>query len=107
MSHYDTAAQVTAISPGRREHGHSNARRLFTVSLMALLLGISVLASSASPAAASSLDGQDPIASGCSAGAYTVVSTPIRIIPMYPGGGTIVGTLELRYSPSCGTNWVR
>jgi len=42
--------------------------------------------------------GQDPEAAGCSADAYTVVSARI------PGTYTYI---ELRWSPSCKTNWAR
>ncbi len=40
--------------------------------------------------------GQDPESTGCSAGAYTVTSVG------YNGG-----TLEVRWSPTCQTNWSR
>jgi hypothetical protein len=45
-------------------------------------------------------DGLDPEATGCARDAYTV-----RV-----SGGTVsfrTGTIELRYSPTCGTNWGR
>ncbi len=41
-------------------------------------------------------DGQDPIATGCDYDAYTVTSVDLGI-----------GLVELRYSPTCGTNWAR
>lgn len=41
-------------------------------------------------------DGQDPVSSGCSAGATTVDSR-----------GLFDGQVELRYSPSCRTVWAR
>jgi hypothetical protein len=46
-------------------------------------------------------DDQDPIATGCSAGSYTVTSAPVTL------GGTSYGTVELRWSPTCQTNWSR
>jgi len=45
-------------------------------------------------------DGLDPVATGCAVGAITVTVT----------GGTAsfrTGTIQLRYSPTCGTNWGR
>ena len=45
----------------------------------------------------------DPISSGCSNGAYTVKSWGVYNSKY----GNYQGTLELRYSPSCGMNWVR
>jgi hypothetical protein len=49
-----------------------------------------------------SCDGLDPNTTGCSAGANDTASTYL-----YNANGSIVGLLELRYSPSCGTNWTR
>ena len=46
-------------------------------------------------------DYQDPIATGCSSGAYTVASAPITY------QGITYGTVELRWSPTCQTNWAR
>src|SRR5438876_9566962 len=42
-------------------------------------------------------DGQDPITTGCDYDAYTVTSQDINGL----------GLVELRYSPTCGTNWAR
>lgn len=42
-------------------------------------------------------DGQDPVATGCDYDAYTVTSQDINGL----------GLVELRYSPTCGTNWAR
>ncbi|MFJ8477158.1 DUF2690 domain-containing protein [Kitasatospora sp. NPDC094011] len=47
-------------------------------------------------------DGQDPISSGCAADAITA-----RSVPLNADGIGQVGTLELRYSPSCRTVWAR
>ncbi|MFF4127283.1 DUF2690 domain-containing protein [Microbispora rosea] len=57
---------------------------------------------------AQTCDGTDPIASRCADGAYTVVSSPLwyhdgRGRATRPAGATV----ELRYSPRCGTNWSR
>ena len=57
---------------------------------------------SASPASALITDGADPQSSGCSTGAYDVASWPA-----YDADGTYEANIELRYSPACGTNWVR
>jgi hypothetical protein len=74
----------------------------------ALALGsVTVLpALSAAPAYAATCsgygcDGQDPLASGCNTGAYTVASAPITY------QGVTYGTVELRWSPTCQTNWAR
>jgi Protein of unknown function (DUF2690) len=72
------------------------------------LLAVSaVLATSTSAMAAACWDrgcyGIDPQTSGCSANAYTVYpATPLK-----DSGGTTLGTVELRYSNSCGANWAR
>ena len=45
-------------------------------------------------------NGLDPVSTGCDLDAYTVSLT----------GGTVsfrTGTIQLRYSPTCGTNWGR
>ena len=45
-------------------------------------------------------NGLDPVATGCDFDAFTVSTT----------GGTVTfrtGTIQLRYSPTCGTNWGR
>ncbi len=39
---------------------------------------------------------------GCNADAYTVTSTPIKTM-----SGQVVGRADLRWSPSCKTNWAR
>lgn len=48
-------------------------------------------------------DGQDPVSTGCDSGAYTVASDPLK----YDAGGSTIGWIDLRYSPTCGTNWAR
>ncbi len=50
----------------------------------------------------STCDNTDPSNTGCSADAYTAASAAVR----YQNGGS-VGTIQLRYSPHCGTNWAR
>lgn len=74
--------------------------------ILAILIAVASLASSllVAPAAQAVTcygdycSGRDPEATGCSADAYTVVSARI------PGTYTHV---ELRWSPSCKTNWAR
>lgn len=44
----------------------------------------------------------DPVQKGCSSDAYTVSTQPIT-----NWGGGVVGQVQLRYSPHCGTNWAK
>ncbi|HET7013511.1 MAG TPA: DUF2690 domain-containing protein [Streptosporangiaceae bacterium] len=58
-------------------------------------------------------DGDDPKADGCVADATTVASAEIRVTePAVAAGlrfapGTVIGTVELRYSPRCHAAWGR
>ena len=90
-------------------------RRFFKVLLAAMLLAAvfaaytGVSRSSASTAqhllphvtcSGNGCNGLDPVATGCDLDAITVTTT----------GGTVsfrTGTIQLRYSPTCGTNWGR
>lgn len=45
---------------------------------------------------------QNPINTGCSADATTVLSGSV-----FNGSGQRIGTIELRWSATCGTNWAR
>ena len=45
-------------------------------------------------------DGQDPITTGCYADAYTAEYAYI-----YDEHGSPIGEVDLRFSPTCGTNW--
>lgn len=47
-------------------------------------------------------DGTNPATTGCANSSYAIWSTPIKT-----SNGQQVGTLEVRYSTACGTNWVR
>lgn len=47
-------------------------------------------------------DGTDPSVTGCSVGASTIASYPIKT-----PANVVVGTMEIRYSPTCDTNWIR
>lgn len=71
----------------------------FPVILMLLICSIFTGVTSAS---ATVTEGRDPQAAGCSADAYSVASWP-----MYQNSGVYFGSVELRYSPKCGTNWLR
>jgi Protein of unknown function (DUF2690) len=77
-------------------------RRRATVVFVALSLSATmVAAATASPAGAASCSGdscsgRDPQASGCSSDAYTAYSTNLGS-----------AQLQLRWSPSCQTNWAR
>jgi Protein of unknown function (DUF2690) len=47
-------------------------------------------------------DGLDPLATGCNNGAYTARTTVIQ-----NEQGNNIGEVDLRFSPTCGTNWAR
>ncbi|MFI9642134.1 DUF2690 domain-containing protein [Micromonospora sp. NPDC051925] len=62
----------------------------------------------ASPASAvgcttTGCDGTDPSNTGCSADARNATNQPAYIVK----GATTLAVVELRYSPTCGTNWGR
>jgi hypothetical protein len=64
----------------------------------------SVVALSATTAVAAPNDpytGTSPQTTGCAADAVTIGTRPIR------SAQAVYGTMEVRYSPSCQTNWVR
>lgn len=85
--------------------------RRTVVYLFAAVLGLGMQLGFAPSASAATCygdycSGRDPQASGCAADAWTVSSGPV----MYDGYNSPseqVGTLELRWSPSCKTNWTR
>jgi len=77
-----------------------------------LLLGASftvlLVGAGAAPAFATSgygYDGTNPASTPCANDAETLPGYPKDIYS--PDGTTEVGTYEIRYSPSCGTNWLR
>jgi hypothetical protein len=81
-------------------------KRLLTAILATAGLTLGSFMLPASPALAATCsgngcNGQDPAATGCASDGYTVASAPVTD----PYGR--VGTVELRYSPKCGTNWSR
>lgn len=51
----------------------------------------------------SGCNGNDPSYNSCSSSAFTVFNTAYPILY----GSTVWGTVEMRYSNSCGTNWSR
>lgn len=65
---------------------------------LALLLALFV-----PPSQASVWDDATDPAVRCAADAKTIRTVPMRP----PGGGAIVTYAEIRYSPMCGTNWLR
>jgi len=72
--------------------------------LLGSIATISTLAIAPASAATCSgygCDSQDPVATGCSSGSYTVKSAPVAY------NGVQYGTVELRWSPTCQTNWSR
>lgn len=73
-----------------------------TLAVSAVLTG--VVALSAASAVAAPYDpytGTNPQTTGCSADAVTIGTQPIR------SPQAVHGTMEVRYSPACKTNWVR
>jgi hypothetical protein len=81
-----------------------NKRKPLAILLVTLLLGVFIL-SAATPALAvcsgTDCNGKDPQATGCSSGAYNVSSQTYN----GPNGSSYL--VELRWSPTCQTNWVR
>lgn len=81
--------------------GHLRARRRIvrTAALAGLVLAGAVgLAPSAD---AAPYDGSNPVSTGCASNATTIASRPIK------SPQATFGTMEVRYSPSCQTNWIR
>jgi len=80
-------------------------RRLMAGLFAMLAIGAVITVVPAQPALAVSCygdycSGVDPQSSGCSADGYTVASAGV-----YGSGGTSI--VELRWSPTCKTNWTR
>ncbi|MDX3586179.1 DUF2690 domain-containing protein [Streptomyces europaeiscabiei] len=61
------------------------------------------LQSASAAHAASPYDGADPAATGCSSNAKTLASAPLYL----PNTTSQVGTIEMRYSNTCLTQWIR
>jgi hypothetical protein len=65
---------------------------------------VAMLGLGAAPAhAGTNWDYTNPATTGCATGSYAIASYPIKV----NFTGATVGTLEVRWSPSCQTNWVR
>lgn len=80
-------------------------RNLAIASALAVspLIGFSAVQSAhAAGCSGTGCDGRDPIQAGCASDAYTAISDYI-----YNSVGNAVARVDLRYSPSCGTNWAR
>ena len=92
---------------GKRSRGsqwrRGLSRRAAIVGLVVALLGSVAPLAPASAATGYGLDGTDPGTTGCLAGSSRISSMPIRV----DGTGAIVGAMDVWYSPTCGTNWVR
>jgi hypothetical protein len=89
-------------------HSSRSRRALTLFTTMLALLGAGAIVGSTNAFAANcsgyGCDNRDPIASGCNdARTYTVASDPLK----YDASGSVIGWLDLRYSPTCGTNWSR
>lgn len=72
--------------------------------MSALMIGALFLAGTAAPASAAVVDGDngsDPQTTGCSTSGITVATWPLFV------QGQQWATVELRYSTSCQTNWIR
>ena len=81
------------------------SRRLMAGLFAVLALAVALAVAPVLPALAVSCygdycSGKDPQNSGCSADAYTVASAGV----LGSGGSSVV---ELRWSPTCKTNWTR
>ena len=75
------------------------------VAVATFLWGFALIGGGApASAAALSRDNTDPAVTGCSSGAYSL--TFASVTPTKTTGGS-VGTIELRWSPSCQTGWAR
>lgn len=85
---------------------HKNAREkvMRTRRILGTVAALLTLAFWAAPAASASEwhHGRDPIATGCTSGSY-VLSSWAMVNPKY---NQAQGTIQLMYSPNCGTNWI-
>lgn len=79
----------------------TKSKGAWTGTVLASLGVVAMVMSTAAPAQAETF--RDPLSSGCANDAYTVDSWGAY----NSKHGQYQGTVELRYSPKCGTNWVR
>lgn len=75
--------------------------RKWTVAVAAVTC-LGLTATSAQAADGTAYDGTDPAVTGCANSAITIATRAVRTY-----SGAQVGTLEVRYSRDCKTNWVR
>lgn len=68
--------------------------------VLAMTTGSLAVASGAQAATGDGYNGTDPTT--CASGSFTAASTAV-----YGPAKEYLGVLEVRYSPRCGTNWVR
>ncbi|MFE7558775.1 DUF2690 domain-containing protein [Kitasatospora sp. NPDC057500] len=82
----------------------SNTRRRTAASALAALACTIGLTLHGAPAAqaANAYDGKDPQTTGCSNNSTTLSSAPLKT-----STGHQVGTIEMRYSYTCKTQWIR
>lgn len=65
--------------------------------------GVALTAAPSQAASGTGLDGTDPVRTGCVNGSISIAYQDIYMNSIGPW----VGAVDLRYSPACGTNWVR
>lgn len=78
-----------------------NLKHTLAATSAGLLLAASLATTTPAFAAGTTYDGTDPQTTGCAAGGITVKEVAVT------ANGETLGWAQLRYSPSCGTNWVR
>ncbi|QOC93148.1 DUF2690 domain-containing protein [Micromonospora craniellae] len=80
------------------------SRRLAATAAASALTASMLIATPASAACSGyGCDGTDPADTGCSSGAQNATANPAYIMQ----GSTTLAVVELRWSPSCKTNWGR
>ncbi|WP_329171335.1 DUF2690 domain-containing protein [Streptomyces sp. NBC_01477] len=77
--------------------------RFVAACLVAAAVGVPLTTGTATAATGSQYDYTDPAATGCSGNAITYWSKNL----LNPANGAVTGVVELRYSRTCQTNWVR
>lgn len=88
---------------GRRSiSGQRTRRRRVLTTLVLAVLSTGALVLSAVPANALHLDYSDPAGTHCADNSYPVGTA--NIVSPY---GQVLGTVTLKYSNSCGTNWAK
>jgi hypothetical protein len=113
-----------AIAHLRKDRSEKPVRRrprlrvlLTTAAVVLSPIAVTAVTAAVSPTPAlaatcynTSCDGRDPQATGCAASAYTLTSSTIYM-PRDPtegfGNSSPIGRVDLRFSPVCGTKWIR